>query len=553
MAASSSASSPSSSAAFSISPYSQIPAGVARSFIGLCNVPFRAFVPLLKLNDAGKLQERILVVTDEVIFVATADGQIRRGVPLEWLAELFWNKEQRILVLVCPTQYDLCIKLDPTYSSIGRDVSMRLLGPLGALSDDWPRLAVLIAKLREKRVANVEGSNDGLPLAPPLKLTSAVGEAANRAFRLKKPDGQFHAVLRTGSASALAALPEEEIVRRVESSVTLELEKSRQSSVCVMPSTASGDEDEDSATAPSMTMSVRWHTAETPLSRSTAAVVLDFQQQREEQQMPSTADCRNDIEKIAVEKIDVDATEQQDTSSPTQSHHGQVDRAMRSAVHPHLLQASAAMSSDPQVEDVSNSSIALSPVSASPAPRCGLEAAGPLPVHTSVENSQSHRPTFSRPPSETTNDLGALFSQQNPVVASNTPAAEVAAVIELGPSLPRNEDGRGGSSPPAASLRSGSRAVGGTTTFLMTPDPSSTRQQLSAGAPITINSAACANILEYVMQLEKERDWWQTQAESSHEESNRLQRALENAKMEVQWYRNRFLVAAAASSSHERN
>jgi formiminotetrahydrofolate cyclodeaminase len=63
-----------------------------------------------------------------------------------------------------------------------------------------------------------------------------------------------------------------------------------------------------------------------------------------------------------------------------------------------------------------------------------------------------------------------------------------------------------------------------------------------AEGSITIaSSSACSSILEFVMNLEKQRDWYAAQAEASVQEVSRLRAALEDARSEVLWYRQRFL------------
>jgi hypothetical protein len=490
-----------------VSPYSQIPAGISQSFTGLRTVPFRAFSPVLKLSDAGKLQERILIVTDEVIFVATPDGQIRRGSPMEGLSEIFWHKVQRMLVFVFPLQYDLCVKLDPTYSSIGKDASMRLLGPqLSALEDDWPRLAVLIGRLRERRVLGCSGNGSGAAL----KYTSAVGEAANRAFRLKKPDGQFQPILRTGAASALLALPEEEIVLRV-----------AQAEGQVDRSTASADETIRFEDIPGKLGNdlENPHGDELPdthsgLSLETSAKMSPIRW------TAAAGECLNDSPAGDVF---------------TQQLPDREDRKV-------LCETSKLLSKEPGARLASRGSDPVNSINARPAVVAGEEYEILSYQMLSTTTPQGGEParstetgTQATARSSSHVEAAAPFS----VVVDSTSNVESEYSVELSPTQSLAPAFGSVHGIPTAGLEQ----LSSPTPVLTVPDPSTARHHLMTGSgSITIGTgSACSSILEFVMNVEKERDWYAAQAEAAHAEAEKLRAELVNAKMEVLWYRQRFL------------
>lgn len=89
-----------------------IPKSYASKFIALRDVPIRAFVPVQKRNDAGRLQARVVIVTDGVVFLATPDGEIKRSFPLNVLEEVFCDPKHGLVVMIVPTLYDLAVFID---------------------------------------------------------------------------------------------------------------------------------------------------------------------------------------------------------------------------------------------------------------------------------------------------------------------------------------------------------------------------------------------------------------------------------------------------------
>lgn len=148
-----------------------IPIELRVNFEGLKNIPLFYAGYVKKLNRVNKVQNRILIVTLDHVYLSHPNGDITRCFPFSYITAIFLDPIRKHVALVVPREYDAVLAVPDPYHLIHIIETLRGLhhsdSPLGVQLVDRPRMSPEVVEH---------------PVKPSTKPTSFLGKVAYRVF-----------------------------------------------------------------------------------------------------------------------------------------------------------------------------------------------------------------------------------------------------------------------------------------------------------------------------------------------------------------------------------
>lgn len=101
-----------------------VPAERRVAFADLQDVVIHVFVDCFKITSSDQYAERVLIVTDQTLFLCGKEGAVARCVMVDAIKSLFVSHDNRALGIQIPSEYDILVKF---VSSADRDRTIKVL------------------------------------------------------------------------------------------------------------------------------------------------------------------------------------------------------------------------------------------------------------------------------------------------------------------------------------------------------------------------------------------------------------------------------------------
>ena len=103
----------------------EVPLELQANFAAIRHTPLFYANYVRKLNHKGKVQNRVLILTIDHIYVAHPNGDILRCFPYSYVTTVFWDNQRQMLGLVVPKEYDLALQTNDTHTIMHAFESLR--------------------------------------------------------------------------------------------------------------------------------------------------------------------------------------------------------------------------------------------------------------------------------------------------------------------------------------------------------------------------------------------------------------------------------------------